>query len=787
VRCSTSPQPKPTHPGRKAGHQPEWHGGHRATAAAFAFALLAPIGVLSVAAPALAAPSGASVASQGGNGNPAVRGVESWVTDLNTAQRLAPQPVQAWKSGAGPAGSTVVVDPTRRYQTMTGFGASMTDTSAWVLTDKLNEATRRQTMTDLFSPDQGIGLSMLRQPMGASDFAVNGSYSYDDMPAGQTDPDLSKFSIAHDRAYIIPRLRDALRANPALTMMATPWSAPGWMKTTDSMVKGSLKPEYYDAYAKYFVKFVEGYRAAGLPTDYVSVQNEPLYEPWDYPGMGVSPDASAEFIGKHLGPALAESGLKTKILAYDHNWDVTAYPEAIYHDPAAARYVPGTAWHCYGGNVSAQSVSHNDYPHAQAFMTECSGGTWQGTEVAAFKQSMDLTIGVPRNWGQSVVMWNLALDQRNGPTNGGCQTCRGAVTVNDDGTVTKELEYYALGHASKFLRPGAVRIASSVPAGAPVSNVAFANRDGSQVVVAYNGTGAAQQFSVQVGTRHVTETLAAGAAATYHWTNPGKVAATSADLGWIDLDLGAGPAGTPGGRLVQSVSPQVIKGLNSVRLGDQWLAYSQPFGAELRSGAGTAQNLSRTGWTVAASSSESASSLANMTDGDLSTRWSSGSGQKPDQWVSVDLGSAQEFDQVVMDSGTSPGDYVRTYRVETSDDGSTWTAIARGQGRTGEMVIPLPPTTTRHLRIVSEASSGSWWSINELNLRTSTARASVPATQGGQTLVRASGDLSDGTAVTGVYNAGRKDAQVDFPVSGFGYSYWLPPTAAVTFGVWPAK
>ena len=786
MQRSTSPRPKPVHPGRRAGHQPVRRANHRAATAVVALTLLAPLGVLMVSARALAAPLGASVSTaQGGNANPGGRGIQSWVTDLDTAQRLAPQPVQEWQPGAGPAGSTVVVDPTRRYQTMTGFGASMTDTSAWVLTNKLSEATRRQTMTELFSPDKGIGLSMLRQPMGASDFAVNGSYSYDDMPPGQTDPGLSAFSIDHDRAYIIPRLRDALRINPGLTLMANPWSAPGWMKTSDSMITGSLKPEYYDAYAKYFVKFLKGYGAAGLPTDYVSVQNEPLYEPGDYPGMSVPASASAEFIGKYLGPAVAKSGLDTQILAYDHNWDVIAYPEEIYQDATAARYVPGTAWHCYGGNVSAQTVSHNDYPHAQAFLTECSGGTWQGSTAAAFEQSMALAIGVPRNWGQSVVLWNLALDQRNGPTNGGCQTCRGVVTVHDDGTVTKEVDFYALGHFSKFLGPGAVRIASSVPAGAPVSNVAFENRDGSRVLVAYNGTGTEQHFSVQVGTRHVTETLAAGAAATYRWSDRGRVAATSSDLGWIDLDLGRGPAGTPGGRLVQSVSTEVIDGLNSVRLGDRWLAYSRPFGAELRSD-GVAQNLSRVGWTLAASSSDPASPLVNMTDGDLTTRWSSGSGQVPGMWVSVDLGAAREFNQVVMDAGTSPGDYVRAYQVETSPDGVTWTPIARGQGSTGEMVIPLPPTTTRHLRIVSEASSGSWWSIHELNLRTSTV-GPAPAPPLGQTLVRASGVLSDGTAVTAVYNAGRHDAQVDFPLGGFGYAYWLPPTAAVTLAVWPAR
>jgi O-glycosyl hydrolase len=779
VQHLTPPCPNPSHPDPHRGHRTGGLAGRRAAAAALTLGLVAQIGFLVTAPPGLASP-----ASPGGT-TARDRGVESWVTDLNTDQRLTPQPVQGWEPGAGPAGSTVVVDPTRSYQTMTGFGASMTDSSAWLLSNKLTDAARRQAMTDLFSPTKGIGLSMLRQPMGSSDFTVTGAYSYDDQPSGQTDPGLADFSIDHDRAYIIPRLREALQNNPSLTLMASPWSAPAWMKTTDSMITGSLKPENYDAYARYFVNFLKDYRAAGIPTDYVSVQNEPLYEPKDYSGMGFPADAAAEFIGKHLGPALATSGLKTKILGYDHNWDVPAYPETIYNDPVAAPYVPGTAWHCYGGDVSAQTVSHNDYPHAQSFQTECSGGTWQGTAAAAFNASMDLTIGVPRNWGQSVVMWNLALDQLNGPTMGIGKDCRGVVTVNDDGTVTKNLDYYALGHASKFVRPGAVRIASSVPASAPVSNVAYRNTDGSQVLVAHNGTETQQQFSVQVGNRHVTETLAPGAAATYRWADPGQVAATVDDLGWTDLDFGAGPAGTPGGRLVQSVSPETISGLNSVRLGDKWLSYSQPAGAEVRS-AGTATNLSREGWTLAASSSEPSGPPSNMIDGDLGTRWSSGAAQTPGASVSIDLGKPQQFNQVVMDSGTSPGDYARAYQVETSDDGLSWTPIARGKGMSSEIVIPLPPTTTRHLRIVSGASSGNWWSISELNLRTTTAGAqAAPSAQ--PALIKDTGVLFDGTAITGAYNGGSQDAPVDFPMSGFGYTYWLPPTAAVTFAVSPAQ
>ena len=235
--------------------------------------------------------------------------------------------------------------------------------------------------------------------------------------------------------------------------------------------------------------------------------------------------------------------------------------------------MPGTAWHCYGGEVSAQSVSHNNYPHAQAFLTECSGGEWQGTADEAFDLTMDSVIGVPRNWGQSVILWNLALDQRNGPFIGGCTTCRGVVTVNDDGTVTKNLEYWALAHASRFVSPGAVRIGSSQPVGSPVSNVAYRNRDGSLVVVAHNQGHQAAPVELAVGDRHVSATLAPGAAATYRFTAPDRLA-PAGDLGWVDLDYGRGPAGTPGGRLTASVGPDVIAAMSQVKLGQDWLAYA---------------------------------------------------------------------------------------------------------------------------------------------------------------------------------------------------------------------
>jgi O-glycosyl hydrolase len=713
--------------------------------------------------------------------------VRSWVTDLASGQQLAAQAPQQWQSGPAPAGTTVVVDPTRRYQTMTGFGASMTDSAAYVLSN-LPAATRDKTMADLFSPTRGIGISMLRNPMGASDFAVNGSYSYDDQPAGATDPTLADFSIAHDKAYILPMLRQAERDNPQLTMMGTPWSPPGWMKTSGSMVTGSFLPQYYAAYAQYFVKYLKGYAAAGVPVRYVSAQNEPLYEPSTYPGMSFPASTEATFIGNYLGPALRHAGLTTQILGYDHNWDVTAYPEQMYAGPVTAAYVPGTAWHCYSGNVAAQSVSHNNYPHAQAFETECSGGTWQGTDAQAFAATMGLLIGSPRNWAQSVILWNLALDDNRGPQNNGCNTCRGVVTVHADGTVTKELDYYALGQVTRFVHPGAMRIASSQPA-AGITDVAYTNPDGTEALVTYNPTASDVQFSIQVGNRHLTTTLAAGAAATYTWVQPDPdrlAPAGPAALGSVDLDLGQGPSGTPTGRLDQTINSDVLAGMNQVRLGNSWLAYSQPYGATVSGG--TATNLPRSAWTVTAVSTEPGGSIANMLDGDPNTRWSSGHGQTPGDWVQVDLGAPSTFSQISLNVGPNTGDFVNRYEVQVSQDGSTWNAIARGAGTTGVMIIPLPTTTARFIKLVSLGSSGNWWSITELNV--GVAPGSTSGDSGSlrtATATLPSGPGGGPTQITARYNAGNTAATVAFPLSGFDYTYSLPPTAAVTFATWPAS
>ena len=260
---------------------------------------------------------GAAAAAAGSS-----RSVDVWLSDPGSKTFLTQQTDLSWTRGRAPGDATIAVDEKRTYQRMEGFGASFTDSSAWLVGTRLDRDRRDAAMRDLFSARDGIGLSFVRQPMGASDFAVEGNYSYDDMPAGETDPTLAHFSIDHDRAYIIPVLKQARRLNPGLTLMASPWSPPGWMKTSDNMVGGTLKPEAYQPLADYFAKFVRAYAKEGLPVRYISPNNEPLYVPGGYPGLGLGADEANTLIKNNLAPTLRRAGLPTKILGYDHNWDV---------------------------------------------------------------------------------------------------------------------------------------------------------------------------------------------------------------------------------------------------------------------------------------------------------------------------------------------------------------------------------------------------------------------------------------------------------------------------------
>ena len=418
---------------------------------------------------------------------------------------------------------TITVNDAVKYQQMDGFGASLTDSSAWLIWNKLTEPQRKEAMQMLFSPTKGIGLSILRQPMGASDFALT-EYSYDDLPPGQpfgtSDPDLKHFSIEHDRAYILPLLREALGLNPNLKIFASPWSPPGWMKTSGSMTQGALLSSAYPAFAQYFVRFIKEYEAAGIPIYAITMQNEPKFIPNDYPGMIFTAPEQKEVLANYVGPAFRDAKLKTKILVFDHNWDLIEYPLEVLSDAKAASFAAGTATHCYGGNVTAQNELHDRFPDKDIWMTECSGGDWQTGKL--LPQQIRLVIGATRNWAKSVVLWNLALDQDHKPFLGGCTTCRGILTVNhtsQPSRIEPTVDYTALAHASKFVAPGAYRIESNSFGEGSLEDVAFRNLDGSLVLIVLNSTGGNLAFNIAWAGNYANYKLPAAAVATFRWNS----------------------------------------------------------------------------------------------------------------------------------------------------------------------------------------------------------------------------------------------------------------------------
>ncbi|MET9613830.1 RICIN domain-containing protein [Kitasatospora indigofera] len=503
----------------------------------------------------------AGLLATGGAAHAAGEPVSIWLTTTDDAggrhvtRGLQQQAGTAFGAGAGSGGQLITVDDSTRYQQFTGGGASFTDTAAWLLNSSgaLSAATRDATMRGLFSPTDGIGLSFLRNPMGSSDLARYG-YTYDDRPAGQTDPALANFSIAHDLVDVLPLTKQAAQLNPGLSVMASPWTAPAWMKDSGNLNGGWLKADYYGSYAQYFVKYLQAYQAQGVPVKYVTVQNEPTCCS-GYPSMSWNGSGLAYFTKTNLLPALAAAGLNTKVLSLDWNWDQYASYAAPTVDDPAVRSHPnfgGIAWHGYGGDVATQTTVHNQYPAVDAFDTEHSGGTWIGNQQ---QEDMRNIIDYTRNWGKSVTKWSLAVDQNMGPHYGGCGTCTGLATVHNgdarSGQVDWTVEYYTMGHLTKFVRPGAYRIAST--ANSAVPNVAWLNPDGSKALVAYNDSGAAQNVRVVWGGQNFTYNLPAKTSATFTWNgsggNQGGASGPVTGLAGKCLDVAA--AGTANGTAVQ--------------------------------------------------------------------------------------------------------------------------------------------------------------------------------------------------------------------------------------------
>jgi glucosylceramidase len=447
------------------------------------------------------------------------KNVIPWVTNGSQAKLLQKgSPVNIFDgNNSGASSNLIKIDFAAKLQEMEGFGAALTGSSAYLLNKKMTVAQRSSLLQDLFDAENGIGISYLRVTMGASDFSLE-DFTYNDLPAGQTDPELSKFSIAKDQDDLVPMLKEVLKIQPDIRIMSTPWSAPAWMKSNGKLAGGSLKPEWYPAFAKYFVKYLDAYKKEGINIDAISVQNEPLHEA-AYPSMAMDAAAQNVFIRDHLGPVFKTNGIKAKILLYDHNWDRPDYPITILSDAQTNPFVTGSAFHAYGGSVSAMSEVHDKFPDKGLYFTEISGGRWATNFSDNLKWNMsNIFIGTANNWSKNALLWNLALDENDGPKNKGCDNCRGVVTIAANGSVIKNVEYYTIAHMSKFIRPGAFRVQSDkFTSASKLESSAFVNTNGSKVLVVLNQGADNQKFTVSDGENQFNYTIEPNSVATLVW------------------------------------------------------------------------------------------------------------------------------------------------------------------------------------------------------------------------------------------------------------------------------
>ena len=440
--------------------------------------------------------------------------VSLYLTSPDRSALLALQPPIAFTPVAAST-QTITVTPTKTYQTIDGFGFALTGGSAQLI-EHMDPARRDALLHNLFTNQgDGIGVSYLRLTIGSSD--MNASvYSYDDLAPNTTDPTLAHFSLEPDKADVLPVLHQILAIDPKIKTLASPWSAPLWMKTNGAAKGGVLEPKYFAAYAAYLTKYIEGMKAEGIPIDTLTIQNEPLNENNTPSMLMLSPEQDV-FIKDNLGPDFRRAGIKTGIVLYDHNLDHPLYPLSILQDPAAAQYVAGSGFHLYGGTVDAMTEVHNAFPAKNVYFTEQMVTDRDPNGPLNLSHPVaHVVIGATRNWAKVVLLWNLAADPNNGPhtPNGGCPVCTGAITIDGD-TVTRNVAYYTIAQFSKFVPPGSVRIDSNTLDTLP--NVAFRTPDGKKVLVVSNITDTPQTFDVRTGPKSFTSTLPPGNVGTYVW------------------------------------------------------------------------------------------------------------------------------------------------------------------------------------------------------------------------------------------------------------------------------
>ncbi|MES2848596.1 MAG: glycoside hydrolase family 30 beta sandwich domain-containing protein, partial [Bacteroidota bacterium] len=436
-----------------------------------------------------------------------------WVTTGDQLSLLKKQTTAASFFSSSANTSVIEVDSTRKFQTVDGFGYTLTGSSAYLI-NRLPAASKNTLLQDLFgNNDNSIGVSYLRISIGASDLSPD-VFTYDDLQTGNTDVNLDSFSLSKDTIDLIPLLKQILTINPNIIILGSPWTPPVWMKDNNSSIGGGLQPQYYNVYAKYFVKYIQQMKAKGITIDAVTIQNEPQHG-GNNPSLVMSSSQQTDFVKNHLGPALQAATLTTKIIVWDHNCDNAQYPVDILNDAVAKPYVDGSAFHLYAGNISALSTVHDAHPDKNVYFTEqwtSSGGGFSGDLQWHIK---NVIIGSMRNWSKNALEWNLANDPAFAMhTPGGCTECKGALTVTSS-SYTKNVSYYIIAHASKFVPAGSVRIYSNITGN--LHSAAFVTPAGKKVLIVLNDGSSAAPFSIKYKGKFADSNLAAGAVATYVW------------------------------------------------------------------------------------------------------------------------------------------------------------------------------------------------------------------------------------------------------------------------------
>lgn len=418
--------------------------------------------------------------------------VEAFLTTGDESKKLYRDEVKLKQTTK--ASVAIKVDSAIKKQVIDGFGAAMTESSAYLIS-QLDEKHQTEVILDLFS-NQGIGMSFVRTTIGASDFSLR-SFTYHDLEKNQTDLDLKQFSLSDDLNYVIPILKKA-KSYQDFLIVSSPWSAPAWMKDNQSLNGGHLLKQYYPVYATYLVKFIQGYHENGLDIYAITPQNEPRHESLNYPSMLMSSTDQRDFV-KVLGKTFQENQIHSKIIAYDHNWDDVNYAKTIYDDIESASFVSGAGFHCYDGSVKATQTLIDDYPEKDIWFTECSGGLWAPNFSDNLGWNIEnVFIGSLNHGAKSVLLWNIALDLECGPKNGGCMNCRGLLTIDPHTqTIQKNVEYYLVAHFSKFVKRGASVIDSKVDC-EEILTTSFLNPDGSLICVAYNRSDVAKTIHLTI-------------------------------------------------------------------------------------------------------------------------------------------------------------------------------------------------------------------------------------------------------------------------------------------------